>query len=135
MGTSVVLDACVVVALAGDEPYADRIETRLRMLGPDDSPLISAVNWCEVLYVVRRALGDHAAARAAELMHAVGISVVDVDAELAAFAAEVKSQHGLGLGDSFAAGLALATGSPLLTCDSDFLALGDAGLRVEWMGA
>jgi predicted nucleic acid-binding protein len=46
----------------------------------------------------------------------------------------VKARHGLGLGDSCAAALALATHSPLMTADSDFLPLAERGLKLDWLG-
>ena len=53
---------------------------------------------------------------------------------LATHAADLKARHGLGLGDAFAAALALATRSPLLTGDADFRALEEHGLALEWVG-
>lgn len=61
--------------------------------------------------------------------------MVSVDAELATFAAELKARHALGLGDAFAAALAVATDAPLVTGDSDFLALAEDGLKIDWVGA
>lgn len=129
---TVVIDAQPLVAYLMDEPLADAVDTRLRALAESDLA-ISSVNWCEVLYIVRRNIGPQAAARAVRLLNAFGIRVVDVDAELATYAAEVKAVHGLGLGDSFAAALALATHSPLMTADTDFLPLAEHGLQLDWI--
>ncbi|MDZ4655042.1 MAG: PIN domain-containing protein [Coriobacteriia bacterium] len=131
---SVVLDAQPLVALVLDEPSAGYVADRLRGFVGEEHALISAVNWCEVIYATRRVAGEHMAARVAALMERAGISVVDVDRTLAGFAASVKAEHRLGLGDSFAAGLALATGLPLLTGDSDFLPLEEHGLQLDFIG-
>ena len=127
--TRLVFDAQPLVAFVLDEPAASCIEARLRSTEADRPGLIAAANWCEFLYVVRRLTDAASAARAASLLQTAGLSVVSVDAELATFAAELKARHRLGLGDAFAAALAVALSAPLVTGDSDFLALADDGKR------
>ena len=133
MGT-LILDAQPVVALVLNEPGAADIEQRLVELAAGDGALISAVNWCEVVYTIRRSAGEHAAALVAGLMNQARISVVDVDQNMAAVAASIKAQHRLSLGDAFAAALALVTNLPLMTGDVDFLSLAQHGLDVVWVG-
>jgi predicted nucleic acid-binding protein len=110
------------------------VRDRLQQLQGSHRLIISSVNWCEVLYVIRRNTDAATAARAARLLQDFTVAVVDADAELATFAAEVKARHGLGLGDSFAAALAIATDSPLMTADADFLPLAEHGLKLDWLG-
>ena len=131
---AVVLDAQPLVAYLLDEPLADAVDARLRAAQRAGRCLVGTVNWCEVLYIVRRTRGPRAAARAGKLLEAASITLVDADAELATFAAEIKSRYGLALGDSFAAALAIATGSPLMTADTDFLPLAEHGLKLDWLG-
>ena len=95
---------------------------------------MSAVNWCEVMYLIRRYAGPRAAAGVAARLERMPIAVVDVDVSLAGFAAALKSDHRLGLGDSFAAALAMMTKLPLLTADADFLPLAQHGLKLDWLG-
>ncbi|MDP2182999.1 MAG: PIN domain-containing protein [Actinomycetota bacterium] len=134
MGGRVVVDAQPLVALIAGEPCAGRVQSRLADVAASGDLLVSAVNWCEVAYMARRRAGEHMAARVVAMLESVPISVVAVDADIAGFAAAVKAAHGLGLGDAFAAGLAIALDAPLLTGDRDFLPLRESGLQVEWLG-
>lgn len=131
---ALVVDAQPLVALLAGEPSMPLVRARLREWAADGDILISAVNWAEVLYIARRRAGAFASARADAMLRRVPISVVDVGAGLASHAAELKTRHTLGLGDSFAAALAIATNSPLLTGDADFLPLAEHGLAIEWVG-
>ena len=133
MGT-LVADAQPIIAVLGGEPQATAAEDRLRRGAADGDVLISAVNLCEVLYMARRRSEVFTTARAWALLHRVPVAVVGVGPELAAHAAEMKVRYRLGLGDSFAAALAVMTGSPLLTGDADFLPLAEHGLTIEWVG-
>jgi len=110
------------------------VKERLRRLRESHALIISSVTWCEVLYVIRRANDAAMATRAVLLLQRLSIGVVEVDEKLATHAAEVKAVHGLGLGDAFAAALAFATDSPLLTADTDFLPLAEHGLKLDWLG-
>jgi uncharacterized protein with PIN domain len=131
---AVVIDAQPLVALVRGEPSMPEIKARLRRLRGSHGLITSSVTWCEVLYVIRRNDDAATAVRASRLLQEIGIAVVDVDTRLATYAAEVKAVHGLGLGDSFAAALALATDSPLMTADTDFLPLAEHGLKLDWLG-
>lgn len=133
MGT-LVADAQPLVAILLAEHDARWVEERLRRQRGDGEVLLTAVNLSEVLYTVRTRLGPHGASRAAALLRRVPISIVDVGSGLATHAAEVKARHHLGLGDCFAAALAIMTDSPLLTGDADFLPLAEHGLKIEWVG-
>ncbi|MBA4371138.1 MAG: VapC toxin family PIN domain ribonuclease [Coriobacteriaceae bacterium] len=129
------LDAYAVTALLADEPGAARVQDALRTAKQAGSLLpISAVNWCEVVYVARRATSHGVVSRVVARLDELPLGVVDVDRELAIYAAIIKAEHGLGLGDAFAAALALRLDVPLMTGDPDFLPLRDAGLELEWLG-
>ena len=130
---SVVVDAQPLIAIIANEPIAAAVEQRLRDHAARGGLVVSAVNWCEVLSMSQRLLGEFATARVTGLVQQVPISVVEVDAVLATYAAEIKTRYGLGPGDCFAAGLAIATGSPLLTGDTDFLPLAADGLTLDWL--
>jgi uncharacterized protein with PIN domain len=131
---SVVFDAQPLVALLTGEPRAKAVRDRIAGYRGSLRVVISSVNWCEVLYVLRRHRDQHAAAAASALLGRIPLEVVDATEELATTAAEFKARFGLGLGDSFAAALAATLGAPLLTGDADFLPLAEHGLRVEWAG-
>jgi uncharacterized protein with PIN domain len=133
MGT-LVTDAQPLVALLANERTAPLVHRRLQEWVADGDVLISAVNWCEVVYAALRRTDVFTTTRAEALLGAVPVRAVNVGPELATYAAEIKVAHRLGLGDCFAAALALMTDSPLLTGDADFLPLAEHGLSIEWVG-
>ncbi|MBU4557011.1 MAG: PIN domain-containing protein [Actinobacteria bacterium] len=126
-----VLDAQPVISLLAKEPSAKMVKQELAKRAPG-SAVISAVNWCEVLCYVRRRSGAHEAARLAGLVRSLPLGIVNADVEVAGYAAALRAQYGLGLGDCFAAGLALALDAPLLSGDSDFIPLQEHGLKLLW---
>ena len=133
MGT-LVTDAQPLLAVLLDEPSAAEVRRLLRKHFARGGVVISAVNWCEVIYTSRNRSDAFTTARVQSLLQRVPVSVVAVGPELAAHAAEMKVTHRLGLGDCFAAALAIMTDSPLLTGDADFLPLAEHGLKIEWVG-
>lgn len=134
MDRGVVLDAYALVGLLHDEPCAERVQRALERALSTGHPLpISSVNWCEVVYAIRRRRPHEETSAAISVLDALPIAVVDADRDLAARAAVLKAEHGLGLGDSFAAALALRLNMPLMTGDPDFGPLRDAGLELEWL--
>ncbi|MDO8848952.1 MAG: PIN domain-containing protein [Coriobacteriia bacterium] len=133
---ALVLDAQPLIAVIANEALAEDVAARLESaLAAGDRLVISSVNWCEVLYTTRRLLGSAVTRRAIDLMRRMPIAVIEAGEEHATYAAEMKARHGLGLGDAFAAGLALALGAPLLTGDADFLPLAVHGLEIDWVGS
>lgn len=133
MGT-LVLDASPIVSLLLAELVAARVEQRLTEHRATSELVMCSVNWCEVLYATRLKAGPFAEARAVGRLRRLGVAVLDADQRLATYAADVKARFGLGLGDAFAAGLALALDAPLLTGDADFLPLAEHGLKLDWVG-
>lgn len=131
MAGEIVLDAQPVISLLADEASAPLVQEHLKRHA-DRTIVISAVNWCEVLYFARRVGEDYEAAGLMGLLQSLPLRVVAVDADMAGHAAALKSRFGLGLGDCFAAGLALALDAPLMTGDSDFTPLQEHGLKVLW---
>lgn len=131
---ALVLDAGPIVSVLLAEPIAARVGRRLADHRVSSELLMCSVNWCEVLYATRLKAGPFAEALAVGRLRRLGVAVVDADERIATYAADVKARFGLGLGDSFAAGLALALGAPLLTGDTDFLPLAEHGLKLDWVG-
>jgi uncharacterized protein with PIN domain len=128
------VDAQPLVAILLKEDRALRAMEVIRECRARGDVEICAVNLAEVLHIARMRAGTHVASRALALIDEVPITVVSADGTIATRAADLKARHGLGLGDSFAAALAMVTGSPLLTGDADFLPLAEHGLVIEWLG-
>jgi len=95
---------------------------------------LSVVNWGEVVYLTVRARGREEAVRVVAALDALPIAVEDADRALTSRAAILKAEHRLSYADAFAAALALALDTPLLTGDPEFRAL-EPELRLRWIGA
>ncbi|MCH7929986.1 MAG: type II toxin-antitoxin system VapC family toxin [Proteobacteria bacterium] len=116
-----IVDTSALIAVLRREPEADRFVDRLLATS---EVRISAGTFLEIRIVAER---DDGGAELDELMEAVGIEVVPVDArhvELAfdGFRRFGKGRHpaGLNFGDLFAYGLARALDEPLLSKGDDF---------------
>lgn len=93
---------------------------------------ICTVNWAEALYILMREHGPAGQERADGLMAQLAVGFVPADRDLAASAARLKVPGALSLADCFAAALARATDSVLLTGNPDFQKL-EPEVRVEWL--
>ena len=128
-----VLDASALLALFFDEPGAEKIEELLHQAAEADKPLlISAVNWAEVLCRMQRRRGAAGWEGARHFELTMPLEVAPVDCALAERAAQLKTAHGLGLADAFAAALALTRKADLLTADTDFKPL-EKEIRINWL--
>ena len=87
--------------------------------------IMSAVNYAEVF---QRTLREHANAEArVQVLIDSGLRLIDADAALARTAAELESRtrgQGVSLADRFCLALAMTRGSPVLTADRPWAALG-----------
>lgn len=134
MEPGVVLDAHALVAFLGGEAGGQAVRRALENAADGGRRLpISAVNWCEVVYSIRRLRSHEDTAGTVAALDALPIAVVGADRDMAAYAAVLKAEHRLGLGDSFAAALAMSLRLPLMTGDADFLPLMEAGLELAWL--
>jgi predicted nucleic acid-binding protein len=116
-----------------NRPGADKVEDLLTGAADATRPLaMSVVNWGEVYYSIWRAHGEKAASAKLHEIAQLPIQVFDVDMELAKLAASLKTQYNLPYADSFAAALAQARKSTVVTSDKDFDRAG-AALKILWV--
>ena len=128
-----VFDASAVLALFFDEPGAEKVEILLRQAAEADNPiLIAAVNWCEVLYQMRRKRGMEGLEAAKRFERTMPVEVAALDRGLAELAARLKNDYDLGLADAFAAALSKAENATLVTSDHEFQALAKE-ITVAWI--
>jgi PIN domain nuclease of toxin-antitoxin system len=128
-----VLDASAVLALLFDEPGAERVELLLLKAAEADKPLlITAANWCEVLYRMQRKRGATGTEAAKRLERTMPLEIAELDRELAELAARFKSEYGLGLADAFAAALSKTKKADLVTSDPDFKIM-EQEITVVWI--
>ena len=120
-----VLDACVLLRLAQDEPGAERVEALLKdSLQEKCLLLLHIINLGEVVYTIAKRFGWEAASRKRFEIERLPIAIVPFSEELFWTAVELKSLHPLSYADSFAAATALHHEATLLTTDPEFEALG-----------
>jgi len=128
-----VLDASALMTFFQNRPGADKVEEILTGATDTERPLaMSVVNWGEVYYSIWRAHGEKAAAAKLQEIAQLPIQVFDVDLEFAKLAATLKAQYNLPYADSFAAALAQARKSTVVTSDKDFERAG-AALKIFWI--
>jgi len=132
MKTSV-LDASAVLAMFFGEPGMEKMRDLFHKAAEADHPtLISAVNWAEVLYRMERKQGPAGLDTARRFERSMPLDVVPLDRELAESAAKLKTVHGLGLADAFAAALAKSKKAELVTADTEFKAV-EKEVKINWL--
>ena len=131
---SAVLDSDAVLALFFDEPSAEQVENILHAAAEADKPaLIDAVNWAEVLCMMRRIRGEEGVAAAKRFAETLPVQVVPVDGELTEVVAKLKSVHELPLSCSFAAALAIQKKAELVTGNISFKSVEGELKRIVWL--
>lgn len=119
-----VLDASAVIRFLASGSDAGRVAALVRRVALGQARLlISVVNRAEVLYILAKSRGFYQAAEDFETLSS-SVESIPVDEDLAREAASIRFNYRLGLGDSFAAALALHMNATLVTSDPDFEKLG-----------
>jgi predicted nucleic acid-binding protein len=130
---SVVLDSYALISIFFDEPGAEEVEAILSAASSADSPLyISAVNWAETLYIVRRRQGQAGVDKASEFRHGIQLEIVPADSNRAELAASFKAENKISLADAFAAALAKEKKAELVTGDPEFKCV-EKEIRIQWL--
>lgn len=114
---AIVLDAWALLALLNDEPAGAAVE----QVWLEEQPMMCSVNLGEALYVLIRAHGEEAGARAIEKARAE-IEVVDPGWSTVAEAARIKVGGGLSYADCFALATARLHDAALWTGDPEIVA-------------
>jgi predicted nucleic acid-binding protein len=129
-----VFDSYTVLALFFEEPGAEVVEEILHEAAMADKPvLITAMNWAEVLYRMKRKRGDDGVATAKRFQATMPLDVAVVDRAMAETAAEFKAAHKISLADGFAAALAKQKQADLVTGDPEFKAVEDELKKIRWL--
>jgi predicted nucleic acid-binding protein len=128
-----VLDASALFSFLQKKPSAFKVNQLLKEASHGRTDiLISAVNYGEVYGGIFRKHGYDEAVATMSAIQPLPIQVVDINAQRAFRAAEVKSRFKLYYVDSFAAALAMEYKATLVTGDSDFRCLGH-NVSVLWL--
>lgn len=114
---TVVLDSWAVLRyLEGAEPAAELVAELLEM----DRPVMSWINLGEVYYILRRSVGEDAAAETVRDVRDV-VEVRLPDEQLVLDAARIKADQPMAYADAFGAALAVAERAELWTGDPELL--------------
>jgi ribonuclease VapC len=128
-----VFDSYAVLALFFGEAGADEVAATLHEAAQAGGSIpISAVNWAEVLYRVRRMQGQEGVLRAKRFQFTTPLDVIDAGRALAETAADFKAAHKMSLADAFAAALAKGRDAELLTGDPEMKAV-EGKIRLRWL--
>jgi predicted nucleic acid-binding protein len=128
-----VLDSHALLSLLLDEPGAETVSLILEKAGQRDQPVhMTEVNYAEVQYTVRCRDGDAAWTAIANELRAAPIEFHPADRPLADLAADFKSRHRMSLADAFAAALAKARKTELVTGDAEFKPL-EKEIKINWL--
>ena len=121
-----VLDSSAMLAFLRDEEGADVVQECLE----NNACCAHALCFCEVHYIIRRSSGAEGADRAIDLLDSYGVLLRDdMDTRTWKDASAVKADYApISLADCFCAALAKLVSGEVVTTDSDFAPLAEAGL-------
>jgi ribonuclease VapC len=130
---SVVFDSFALLSFLKDEPDSKQVmEYLLRVQNKEVNGYISAVNLCEVYYIIMREKGQESAEILATSLREWGLSIVPADEDIAKQAGQLKAQYLLSLADAFAA-TSQKFEAYLLTGDPEFQKL-KGKIEIRWIG-
>lgn len=116
-----VLDTSALLALRGDEPGADRVETAIQQAKKNQVLLLASfVTRMEVLYRVWREEGLEAAREALRLIDSFPVEWVSCQPEILETAARLKALGKLSVADSWIGATAMVRGATLIHKDPEF---------------
>jgi len=127
-----VLDTSAILALRGDEPGADRVESLLlRARSARCRVLLSFMTRLELLYTIWRREGEEAGRESLRLIDSFKIDWVSCEAEILHTAGRLKATARLSLADSWIAATAICRGATLVHKDPEFAPLKE--IRQEFL--
>ncbi|MGH7858879.1 MAG: type II toxin-antitoxin system VapC family toxin [Candidatus Binatia bacterium] len=115
------LDTSAVLALRGDEPGAERVETILRRARSGRSEvLVSFMTRMEILYRITADEDEESARSTLRLLDSSGVRWVSCEDAILEEAARIKARGGLSVADAWIASTALRNGAVLVHKDPEF---------------
>jgi len=130
---SVVFDSFAILSFLQDEPGSERVKERLiQVQSKRAAGYISAVNLCEVYYIVTREKEYTDAEVLTASLRDWGLNIIPADEDMARRAAWFKARYPIALADAFAAAAAQKLEASLLTGDPEFHSL-EGNIEIEWI--
>ena len=133
MNDRIVLDSFALVCFFHKEPGWDKVkEVFYSLSSSDQKAFLSAINWGEFYYIVKRRVGKEKAEEALALLDQLPIAIIPVDNELVKEAAEIKSDYPVSYADAFCIALAQRSNCQILTNDPEFKSVQHL-IAVTWL--
>ena len=133
MNDRIVLDSFALVCFFHKEPGWDKVkEVFYALSSSDQKALLSAINWGEFYYIVRRRVGRNKAEEALALLEQLPIAILPVDNALVKEAAGIKADYPVSYADSFCIALAQRSNCQILTNDPEFKSVQHL-IAVTWL--
>ncbi len=130
---ALVFDSWAILAYLEGEPSGQEVADLVTRAHEDGVPMcMSIVNAGEVWYILAREVSEAQADMAVADLANLGIELVGVDWPLARVAGTFKARHRMSYADCFAAALAKARKSELVTGDKEFKQV-EKEVTVRWL--
>ena len=121
MNDPIVLDSFALVCFFHKEPGWDKVKAVFYDLSSSgQNAFLSAINWGEFYYIVKRRVGKDKAEEALALLEQLPITVIPADNESVKEAAEIKSDFPVSFADAFCIALAQRFNGQILTNDPEY---------------
>jgi ribonuclease VapC len=121
MAETYVFDGYALLKVFQKEEGYQKIVGLLRdVLASGGRALMNAVNYGEIIYIIKRAFGDRKKIGCLAAIERLGIEILSVPNELIFRAAEYKAEFSISYADCFALASALENKAALVTGDPEF---------------
>ena len=121
MAKTYVFDSYALLKVFQKEEGYQKIVGLLRdVLASGGRALMNAVNYGEIIYIIKRAFGDRKKIECLAAIERLGIEILSVPNELIFRAAEYKAEFSISYADCFALASALENKAALVTGDPEF---------------
>ena len=121
MAKTYVLDSYALLKVFQKEEGYQKIVGLLRDVSASGGrALMNAVNYGEIIYIIKRAFGDRKKIECLAAIERLGIEILSVPNELIFRAAEYKAEFSISYADCFALASALENKAALVTGDPEF---------------
>ena len=118
---SFVLDTSAILALRGDEPGADRVQSLLfQARAKRCRLLVSFITRMELLYTIWRREGEESGRDSLRLVDSFNVEWITCEPEILQIASQMKATGSLSLADSWIAATAVARDAILIHKDPEF---------------
>jgi predicted nucleic acid-binding protein len=133
MNDPIVFDSFALVCFFHKEPGWDKVKAVFYDLSSSgQNAFLSAINWGEFYYIVKRRVGRDKAEEALALLEQLPITITPADNESVMEAAEIKSVFPVSFADAFCIALAQRLNGQVLTNNPEFEAVQHL-VTVSWL--